>query len=62
MNPPWIPVEIDPPKPGRYLVAQESEDHRRYRWIRWWDGESWTNIKLDKYGPVYAWCELTPLP
>jgi len=62
MNPPWIPVEIDPPKPGRYLVAQESSDHRRYRWVRYFNGQEWSNIALDRYGSIFAWTELPPFP
>lgn len=62
MNSPWVSVEYPPPRPGRYLVAQESEDHRRYRWIRYWTGKEWSNACLEKYGDIYAWCELTPLP
>lgn len=62
MNPPWVPVEIDPPKPGRYLVAQQNEENKKYRWIRYFDGYEWSNAALDKYGDIFAWTELPPFP
>lgn len=58
---PWTPVEYPPTKPGRYLVAQRNGD-KRYRWIRYWDGNEWSNVVLEKYGEIYAWTELLPFP
>lgn len=58
----WTPAEFPPERAGRYLVAQSSKDYKKYRWIRYWDGREWSNASLDKYGPVYAWAELPPLP
>ncbi len=58
----WTPVEYPPSKPGRYLVAQRNNENRKYRWIRYWTGEEWSNTKLDIYGEVYSWAELPPYP
>lgn len=58
---PWTPAEYPPSKPGRYLVAQRLAD-KKYRWIRFYTGDAWSNIKLDEYGEVYAWTELLPYP
>lgn len=57
----WTPAEYPPSKPGRYLVAQRKES-KKYRWIRYFDSESWCNPKLEEYGEIYAWAELPPYP
>ena len=57
----WTPVEYPPSSPGRYLVAQRN-GKMRYRWVRFWTGHEWSNIKLDQYGDIYAWAELPPYP
>lgn len=57
----WTPAEYPPSRPGRYLVAQRKET-KKYRWIRFWNGEDWSNAKLDEYGEVYSWAELPDFP
>lgn len=53
----WIEYE-DPHERGHYLVQQETRDRKKYRWVRYWDGEQWSNAKEEKYGPVVLWAHL----
>ena len=59
---PWYSVEHPPRKHGRYLVVQQTKDYRKYRWIRYWDGNEWCNSSLEKYGPVTHWAYLKDWP
>ena len=59
---PWFLANEQPPKTGRYLVVQQTEDYKKYRWIRYWDGAQWCNASLEKYGPVTHWAHLKDLP
>lgn len=54
-NDDWIPVEHPPHRSGHYLVVQENSAHRKYRWVRYWDGREWSNLKEEIYGPVTRW-------
>jgi hypothetical protein len=51
----WTPVRYPPPREGHYLVAQENSDHRRYMFVRYWNGSEWNNPNEVKYGEVLAW-------
>lgn len=53
----WIDYD-DPPTRGHYLVQQENADRKKYRWVRYWDGQQWSNAKEDLYGPVVYWAHL----
>ena len=59
----WTPMNYPPPQSGHYLVYQEhDEDHRRYRFVRYWNGQIWNNPNEEKYGSVRYWCPLPDLP
>ena len=53
----WIDHE-DPTHRGHYLVQQENADRKKYRWVRYWDGQQWSNTKEEVYGPVVCWAHL----
>jgi len=53
----WIDHE-DPIHRGHYLVQQENADRKKYRWVRYWDGQQWSNTKEEVYGPVVCWAHL----
>ena len=57
----WV-FHVDPPKPGHYLVYQRTEDNRKYRFTRFWNGCDWNNPNEEKYGNVVAWAELLQYP
>ena len=48
----------DPPIRGHYLVQQENDDKKKYRWVRYWNGTQWSNAKEDVYGPIVLWAHL----
>jgi hypothetical protein len=58
----WIPARYPPPATGHYLVAQENENHRRYMFVRYWNGSVWNNPNADKYGDIVAWAERPDWP
>ena len=59
----WTPINYPPPQSGHYLVYQEREDdYRRYRFVRYWNGQTWNNPNEEKYGTVRYWCALPALP
>ena len=58
----WREVSYLPSKPGRYLVIQETDDYKRYRWIRYFDGSEWTNTAVEKYGKITYWTVLPCWP
>ena len=53
----WIDHE-DPIHRGHYLVQQETTERKKYRWVRYWDGQQWSNTKEEVYGPVVCWAHL----
>ena len=53
----WIDHE-DPIHRGHYLVQQETTERKKYRWVRYWDGQQWSNAKEEVYGPVVYWAHL----
>lgn len=58
----WMENDDPPQKPGHYLVCQESRDHRKYRFVRYWNGEVWHNVNEDQYGRVTHWMILPLFP
>jgi len=59
----WVDFEYDAPdRPGRYLVVQKLGKNKKYRWVRYWNGDSWEMPCEDKYGPITHWCEMPAYP
>lgn len=58
----WHLVSECPKKTGRYLVVQEDENHRKYRWIRYFNGDDWCNASMEKYGKITHWSHLKDWP
>jgi len=53
----WIDYG-DPPLRGHYLVQHKNSDNKKYRFVRYWDGEQWSNAKEEIYGPIVLWAHL----
>lgn len=60
--PPWFTSDEVPDQKGHYLVVQSNQFRKRYRWVRYWDGNEWFDIREEKYGPVTHWQPMAPLP
>ncbi len=58
----WTPANYPPDESGHYLVAQENEDHRKYRFVRYWNGSVWNNPNDHQYGQIIGWMELPEWP
>lgn len=58
----WMDNDYPPHKTGHYLVCQESTDHRKYRFVRYWNGKEWHNVNEEKYGRVTYWMILPEFP
>jgi hypothetical protein len=58
----WIDALTPPEKRGHYLVGQKTTDHKKYRWVRYWNGEDWGDIRAEKYGDVYCYTTMPTLP
>jgi len=59
----WNDIDDCPPDSrGHYLVAQRKGRDRCYRFVRFWEGDSWTNPREDEYGPVTHWMRMKPVP
>jgi hypothetical protein len=56
----WFGAHIKPTVIGYYLVIQKRIE--RNRWVRFWNGSQWVNIKEDKYGPIFYWSHLKEYP
>lgn len=50
-----------PDRPGHYLVVQEIS-HKKYRFVRYWNGWVWHNPNADKYGDIKFFMSLPDFP
>ncbi len=59
----WFDAEIASPKViGHYLVCQRNTSGRPTRWVRYWNGENWSDSKADRYGEIVCWMYCPPVP
>ena len=57
----WV-FHYPPPKSGHYLVYHRTDENKKYRFSRYWNGVEWNNPNEEQYGKVVAWSELLPYP
>lgn len=58
----WINANQCPEFPGHYLVLQYKNPAKKYRWVRYFNGDEWSNIHEDQYGPVILWSFMPEIP
>lgn len=58
----WVASIYPPAQPGHYLVCHYGDDHRRYRFVKYWNGDEWYHAYEEKYGKIMYWMVLPEFP
>lgn len=59
----WQEANTPPETPNHYLVVQSRpETAKQYRWVRYWNGSDWFDVKPERYGPVTHWTRMPEPP
>jgi hypothetical protein len=58
----WNPAFTVPINPGHYLILQQTNDHKKYRFVKYWNGFVWSNLDTVRYGEVTHWMDIPEFP